>query len=329
MQFTAQADPDGASNPALVGADIEIRWSWLEPNAPVNGMHTYDWAPFDDLIARWHAAGKRVMLLVHYIAYTGSCSGEQEMPTWELARVPHTCDQQNGVVLPDYFDPTFVADLQGFVRAIGAHYAASPYKADIAYVRIGVGVGGEAFPVKTGPNDEQAWAQLQSWRYTPYVWRDWIESRLGDYRAAFPWTLVIAPVNNQFFTDPQPDPTTGQARLTLQAEIAYWAAAHGYGIGQQGLAPGYNYAGIRDICRYVLAHWPSTFIQFQTTSSVHDAATINEDIQTARCYGGKVIEWYAKPANDPALIPAIQRFNDLATGRASIPADYCSELVGA
>ncbi len=326
MQFTAQADPNGVSNAALVGADVEIRWSWLEPNAPANGTHQYDWAQFDDIIARWHAAGKRVMLLVHYTDYTGSCSSQQEMPAWEIARIQHVCDSAYGVVTPNYFDPTFITDLRTFVHAIGDHYAASPYKGDIAYVRIGVGVGGEAFPNKTGPNDQPTWSQMQSWGYTPYTWREWIEDRLSDYKSMFPWTRVIAPVNNQFFTDPQPDPTTGLTGLTLQMEIAYWAASRGFGIGQQGLAPGYNYAGIRDICRYVRAHWPGTFIQFQTTSGTRDADTINGDIQTAFCYGGTVIEWYAKPANDPAFASAYEHFNDLVTGRVSAPADYCSSL---
>ncbi len=317
MQFTAQGNASGPNQPGLQGADIEIRWNWLEPNAPINGVHQYDWAQFDSTIARWHAAGKRVMLLVHYTDYTGSCSSQQEMPAWEIARIQHVCDSAYGVVTPNYFDPTFITDLRTFVHAIGDHYAASPYKGDIAYVRVGTGIGGEEIPNRGGPTNLPVWNQLQQWGYTPIAWRNWVESRLSDYQAAFPYTTVLNSVNTLWATDPAADPTTGMTGLSIQSEIAYWAAAHGFGIGCQTLSPGFDYAKIREITTYIRAHWPQTFIEFQTKTGVASVAEVQGDIQTAYCYGAKAIEWYANVANTASYQQAFQTWEQLSSGQMS------------
>jgi hypothetical protein len=344
MQFEAAATAPGTFNAAglteagIQGVDVEIRWSWLEPDAPVNGVHHYNWSPFDSEIAQWHNAGKRVMLLVHYIGGSGSCSSAQMMPDWEITRIPHVCGSY-GEIIPDYFDPTFVSDLETFVRAIGNHYAQSPSKNALAYVRIATGVGGEETAVKGDWRDWSTFEQVTQWGYTPYTWRDWVEARLTTYQHAFPWTIVLnavnvivtsanncSPAGPCTFRDPNRDPTTGQTGLTIQAEIAYWAADHGLGIGQQGLAPGYTYANIPGITAYIRAHWSKTFIEFQTNMAENDPSSVQGNIRTAYCYGGKTIEWYANVATNPAYQRVFQDWNQLASGQTKPPSGYCTGL---
>ena len=331
----------GLTAPSIQGGDVVMSWSWLEPNPPVDGAHQYNWSPFDSEVAQWHRAGKRVMLLVRYVgdaAGPGSCDGEQMMPAWEIARVPHVCGA-SGAIIPNYFDPTFIADLQAFVAAIGSHYGHSPDRSAIAYVRIATGVGGEETAVKGDWRDWAAFEQMARWGYTPYAWRDWVEARLSSYQQAFAWTIVLnsvdvivdsasncTPAGPCLFRDPQPDPTSGQTGLPIQAEIAYWAAAHGFGIGQQGLAPGYDTARIREITAYIKAHWPRTFIEFQTVQTDNDPASIEGNIQTAFCYGGSTIEWYPVVATNAAYQQAFARWDQLTRGVAHPVSGYCDKL---
>jgi hypothetical protein len=337
-QFTTA----GLTTSGIQGDDVVITWNWLEPDAPVNGVHQYNWAPFDSQIAQWHQAGKRVMLLVRYVGTQGAaapgCAGPQLMPDWELARIPHTCGMA-GEVLPNYFDPTFIADLDGFVAAIGAHYAQSQDKSAIAYARIATGVGGEETAVKGDWRDWPAFQQMAQWGYTPYAWRNWVEARLSSYHQSLPWTTVLNAIdvivdsaNNCsasgpcHFSDSKADPTSGQTGLTIQAQIAYWAAAHGLGIGQQGLAPGYDTGGIREITAYVVAHWPSTFIEFQTDKTENDLGSVQGNIQTAYCYGGKTIEWYPNVATNAAYQQAFAHWDQYVRGQAQPPSGYCNGL---
>jgi hypothetical protein len=61
-----------------------------------------------------------------------------------------------------------------------------------------------------------------------------------------------------------------QAGKQFILDVAYWAAAHGIGVGAQGLVPNYpsNYADIKAILAYIQAHYPQTYIQFQTVSGI-------------------------------------------------------------
>lgn len=94
------------------------------------------------------------------------------------------------------------------------------------------------------------------------------------------------------------DPTTG---VPVQMEVAYWAAAHGMGVGALGLVPYYpsNYAGIKTIVAYILSHYPQTYIQFQTVVGIPEPRVIQRDIQTASQLGARSIEWYEDDATNP------------------------------
>jgi len=115
-----------------------MNWVDVEPQQGV-----FNWAPADNEAAAWAAAGKRFTLIVKYINEGTSgtdCSSPQLIPSWEIARIPSFCDTDMGTLIPDYFDPTFTADLQAYVQAIARHFAASPYRNNLLYARIAVGL---------------------------------------------------------------------------------------------------------------------------------------------------------------------------------------------
>jgi len=328
----------GPSSPLLQGGDVIIDWAAAEPNAPVNSVHTYAFVAFDKKVAEWAQAGKKAMLLGHYITYGGSsCTGGQALPSWEIAKLGSAntlcAASPNGglAVIPNYFDQTFIDDLQTFVKAVADHYAASPYKSSIAYVRIGTGVGGEEFPVQ--PTYANV-AQVTRWGYTPIVWRNWVEARLTNYHSVFGWTAVLNSVSQipvgagqctpgakwcpQAY-DSGVDPTTGKTGLPIQAEIAYWAAAHGLGVGSQALLPKFTYAESNVIIPYVRQHWPGTFIEMQPTAAVTGLTQLQGEAQTAYCYGANLIEWYAQDASNPSYATTIRSWNGWAQGTAPPP----------
>jgi hypothetical protein len=51
------------------------------------------------------------------------CSRAQLLHAWEISRIPHFCDADQGTLIPDYFDLTFKQDLESYVNAIAEHFA--------------------------------------------------------------------------------------------------------------------------------------------------------------------------------------------------------------
>lgn len=341
----------GPTNPALGGVDVLITWAGLEPSAPVNGVHTYNWAPYDNEVQAWVSHGKKVMLAVRYVSEftkegtlqggNGQCSPNDEyLPSWAAGGAGFAvyCDADEGVFLPNFFSNTFINQLKTFEQAVAQHYANSPWVKSIAYVRVGTGAAGEEIPNVHGPADPGPWNWLASVGYTNANWRDWVEARLTEDKSYFSYTTVLNSVNviGGAAKDPNPDPTTGQVGLSYQAEIAYWAAAHGLGVGVQALTPGLDYAGIRTIEQYISDHWPNTFREFQTWSGVGSASNVAGDIRTAYCYAGGdrglnpaghiAIEWYKQDANNPAYLPLLQSGAQMIEASAQPASGYCSGL---
>ncbi len=181
------------------------------------------------------------------------------------------------------------------MQAIATHVATSPYRANVLYVRIGLGLAGEGIPLtpcqasdtSCDSADYQAdLRQLVAYGYTPQHWEAWQENMLTGYQQAFAPTTVIYPINALAL-----NPTTGNP---VQVDVAYWAAAHGFGVGAEGLVPvpNYRYADLQIILPYIRQHYPSTYIQFQTVSRVGSYDAIAGDIQTAGGFGARTVEWY-------------------------------------
>ena len=295
-KYTASA----LSAPGIGAVTVQLNWDAMETSPGV-----FNWAPVDKEVADWASRGKQFILIVRLQGGT-SCTGRQVLPAWEIARVPHLCAAYPGDIIPDYFDPTYTADSHAYIQAIGQHFAQSPYRSHLAYVRIAKGRGGENMPIKGGPSDP-AWAQLQRWGLTPDTLKQYHEQRLLFEQSLFPYTHVI------YNVDPLgvQDPATGQP---LQQVIAEFAAAHGMGVGYNGLRPGSS----GGIGRSSLAQkYPNTYITFQTVFSVGSLSAIQGDITTASGAGGRAIEWYTGDATNPAYQSAFQQW------QSTVDTKYC------
>ena len=293
------------TNPTIGGVDINLNWVAVEPQ-----QGKFQFGPLDKEIADWASHGKKYTLIVRYVSEegttTGDCSGTQFMPAWEIARIPHFCDRDLGTIIPDYFDPTFQSDVQAFVKAIADHVAQSRYKDQLSYARVGVGLAGEGFFLTYQQAHFDTYkTKLVSWGYSPTAWKIWQEQMMSYYKSVFPYTTVIYPI-----VQLDTDPTTN---MPVQMEVAYWAAAQGIGVGEQGLVPNYpsNYAEIKTILTYIQSNYPNTYIQFQTVSDVSGEDAIQGDIQTAYQLGARSIEWYGKDAVNQSYQSDFQQWQQM------------------
>jgi hypothetical protein len=289
-------NPAALTDPNIGAVDISMNWSQVEPEQGV-----FNWGPADKVMAAWSAKGKKFTLIIRYISedkiQSGCSSTQQFLPQWETARIKTFCDSDLGILIPDYFDPTFIADLKAYAQAIANHIAVSPYKNNLLYVRAAVGMGGEGFPYfRQGDYLTEDEPKLESFGYTPTTWAVWQREMMSAYQQAFSSTTVIYPVNGLDI-----DPTTGEP---VQVENARWAAARGMGIGQQGLAPSTNYP----LFQQLRAKYPKIYIQFQTNWSVGNTAGIQGDAQAAKKNGAQFIEWYTTDAVNSANQPVFAQW---------------------
>jgi hypothetical protein len=277
-------NPAALANPNIGAVDVSMNWSQVEPEQGV-----FNWGPADSAMAAWSARGKKFTLIIRYVTedqYQNGCNNSKQfLPTWEIARIPTFCDSDQGIVIPDYFNATFQADLKAYVQAIATHVAAGPYKNNLLYVRAGVGMGGEGFPYfQKGDYLTVDEPQLERYGYTPTAWAAWQKEMMSAYQQAFSYTTVIYPVDSL-----ATDPATGKQ---VQVENAWWAAAQGMGIGAEGLIPTTN----APLFQQIRAQYPKIYIQFSTLWSVGNTAGIFGDMQAAKLNGGQFIEWYSPDA---------------------------------
>ena len=292
-------NPAALASPNIAAVDVNMNWVSVEPQQGV-----FNWQPADKEIAAWAAQGKKFTIIARFINEgQGNCNGFQLMPAWEMARVPHFCST-TGQVIPDYFDPTFSADLKAYAQAIARHIAASPYRSNLLYIRLGIGMGGEGFPVPNPTNANTAdKAQLQNYGYTPTAWAAWQKELMTYYKSVFPSTTIIYPINGQ-----DSDPATGQ---DVSVENANWAAANGFGIGQQGLKPGTH----SPLFQSLRSHYPHLYIQYQTVGVVNSYQAVQADIQAAERNGAQSIEWYSHNAVNPHYQPLLAQWQQTVNNK--------------
>lgn len=302
--------PQALANPNVDGVVINLNWASVQPTQGV-----YNFAPLDQMMNAWGQASKHFVFVVRYANESGSTSAtscnvaHQYLPAWEVARIPHFCDTDRGVIIPDYFDALFQHDLLTYVQAIATHVAASAYRANLLYVRIGVGLAGEGIPLmgwNCAPGDptcnyadfQADLSQLVAYGYSPQQWEAWQERMLAAYQQAFASTTVIYPINVLGI-----NPITGKP---IQMDVAFWAAAHGFGMGVEGLRPVPHPYG--NILPYIMQHYPNTYLQFQTIWSVGSYSEMQGDIQTASGAGARSVEWYESDITTASFQPLFQQW---------------------
>ena len=318
------------SSPDIDAVDINLNWYLVEPQPGV-----FNFAPADQEIAAWSSHGKKVTLELRFQHETNApasnCTNDGWLPSWVAGSIPTLCETRDAAsfIIPDYFNQTFQADWRSYVGAVADHYADSPYKSNVAYTRVALGLGAEAFPLEPCYNPvvqgcdatayKAAVRKLQTWGYTASSWLGWQESLLSYYKSKFPFTTVIYPINQMLYPTSNRlniDPETGNP---IEMDVAYWAAAHGMGIGQQGLDGIYtkDYAKFNEIAAYLYRHYPKTYIQFQTVAELSNKGTsldcsaaclFQKDVQAGEHYHARSIEWYSADDVSPSFQPYLAQW---------------------
>jgi hypothetical protein len=327
------------SDSYVQGVDVNVNWGAVE-TSPGN----FDWTQLDDTANAWASAGKHIVLVVRAANETGgatvnnsfappTCTANSDsiLPQWMINGLGFDgtfCDADLESIVPDWFSTAFQTDFLQFVSALAKHVSSeSSYNSYISYVRIGVGLGGEAFPVMpngtgTGcdfsdPSDstppcqqdegsDKAW-MTQNWGYSGQAWENFQETMLAAYDAAFPTVPLIYPITVQ---------DNDAAGTPVDYAVTEWATTHysNIGIGQECLSPGGfgSYADFGTIDSMVRDDWnPDAYIQFQTCGPTTTTADEKAIITAAEGYGARSIEWYqatffeVQPPTGPPEPPSV------------------------
>lgn len=283
------------TNPNIGAVDITLNWAQVEPQQGV-----FNWTPADNEMSAWVGAGKEFTLIVRYIneLKQKGCTANQFLPAWEAARVPSICDS-GGEILPDYFDVQFQSDLQAYVAAIQQHMASSPYLSSLVFVRIGVGMAGEAKPCVNCNSADLA--QLNAWGYTVDKWATWQKSMLAGYQS----TWSASPTSSVPLICPLGDNDKESSGIQVSKDVGLYEASKGFGVGQEGLhnVSGYANGMAVQIAKQVRATYPTAYIQFQTVGyipSTLGVTEVNGDISIVENAGAFSVEWYDTDSTNPA-----------------------------
>ncbi len=217
--FAGEAKPGEADLPYLAGANLVYYWSQVEPE-----KGRIDFTRIDRDIAPWVAKGKVVCLRFSsagwekwYKKYSG-----QGTPQWVYNEGVPGVTEQDGAILPVYWNPIYIKELQEFIRAIAQHYDGNP---NIAYIQIAIGDGGETLADTYTPNKDR----LSLWRtvgYTDQTWWTTVQAIAGIYKKSFTRTPLALMIDSTFL-----DKTHGLNFHTVSS----WAAAQGFWLQDNGL----------------------------------------------------------------------------------------------
>lgn len=319
-------NPASLSNSNVGGVVINFSWGAVEPQQGV-----FNFAPADNEIAAWVHAGKKVVFQVRFLKQggvasvpnCGAANQGDDLPVWEVNRIPHLCQSFRGMIIPNYFSPTFQADAKAFVSAVAQHYSNSPYRSSIVYVRVATGTGGEQNLLQgcRSPSCRSEYQadvqQLMSWGYSPAALITYDENMLSFDKSVFNYTTVMYALGG-------PIPQVGKLNINPETgnpvwmDVAEWAAANGMGVGQMGLNPSPSYAsggGLSTIISNILAKYPNTYIHFQTVDRVTSAADVQADITTATNLHARTIEWYEQDINNPSYQSLLQQWQQTVNSK--------------
>jgi Beta-galactosidase len=176
-----------ASNPYIAGAHLGYYWSQLEPQ-----KGQYNWKVIDQQMAPWVSQGKKVILRVSAAGWTRWAPpySQNGTPQWVYDLGVASVTEIDGSVLPQYWNPLFLKNFADFVHAFALRYDGNP---NVAYIDIGLGVGGEAKADShnSNPNQLTLWKQIG---YTNALWWYTIQHIMQDYTSSFTHTsLAVMP----------------------------------------------------------------------------------------------------------------------------------------
>jgi hypothetical protein len=220
--FSGGNTADLASNPDVAGRSLVYYWAQLEPQPGV-----YRWDLIDRDMQPWVAAGKKVILRVSaagWASWDKAADSAHGTPAWVYARGVKSVTEKDGAVMPQYWSPAFLKNLNDFLTAFAARYDGNPH---VTAVDIAVGVGGE-----TKPDSESNPQLLSLWQavgYTDPVWWNTVTQIITDYTQAFRKTPLAIMPDKTFLG--------GTSGYNESKTVAY-AVSKGLWLQDNGLIPG-------------------------------------------------------------------------------------------
>ncbi len=211
-----KSQPYQIAEPTVMGQTIVVVWSDVD-----TGTGVYNWSSIESQISPWWAAGKKTGLVVWYLS---EGTAPVATPAYVLAQLPPTvsCTDGSGATfanIPDVLSTAFQSAYTTFLKAFFAKYGSDPR---IAYIRVGMGSGGETYPRCTR-------TQESSYGMTQSLWQNYVESMMSTEHT-FTGSVPVMVGINCYGT---PCPTTNP--FAFPSSVAALAVSFGWGFGSQGL----------------------------------------------------------------------------------------------
>src|SRR5690348_15267441 len=253
-----------ASSPYVAGIHLGYYWSQLEPQ-----KGQYNWSVIDQQMAPWIKYNKKVILRVSTSGWTRWAPpySQSGTPQWVYDLGVRLVKENDGSILPEYWNPIFLQNFADFVHAFALRYDGNP---NIAYIDIGLGVGGEAKVDSHNGNPNQ----LSLWKNIGYTNAQWwyaIQNLIQAYSASFTKTPLAVMPDKVFI-----EKTKGYTAALLLD----YAIQHGLWLQDNGL--------------FKNRQLPSQFMRVphpeeQTASTAVTGDTLQADIQQALNLGANYI----------------------------------------
>ena len=293
IQFTGEQNPNNASNPYLAGANLAFYWSQVEPQ-----KGHYRWDIIDQEMKPWVTNGKKLILRVSTSGWTHWSPPYSGLgtPQWVYDLGVPSVTEIDDSVLPQYWNPIFLRNLNDFIYAMAQRYDGNP---SIAFVQIAVGIGGET-KVDSHGNNPQLLELWQSIGYSDPVWWGAVQKIITLYTASFHATPLAVMPDKTFI-----DRTPGyQESLLLD-----YAVKHGVWLQDNGL---YANRTLPPIWMTV----PHAEEQIARTKQTGD--TLLSDLQTALDLGANYILVFTSDIDNPENQAALQWAASLAHQKVGV-----------
>ncbi|MGW2517690.1 beta-galactosidase [Streptomyces sp. NPDC001617] len=220
--FSGGNTSDLATNPDVAGRSLVFYWAQLEP-----AQGQYRWDLVDQAMQPWVAAGKKVILRVSasgWAKWDTAANSAHGTPAWVYAQGVKSVTEQDGAVLPEYWNPAFEKDMAAFLQAFAARYDGN---ANVAAVDISIGVGGES-KADSEKNDNLL-SLWQSIGYTDELWWQYAQETITAYTGVFHRTPLALMPDKTFI---------GGTDGYNEEKIVDYAVAKGIWLQDNGVVPG-------------------------------------------------------------------------------------------
>ncbi|MBW8792558.1 MAG: beta-galactosidase [Streptomyces sp.] len=254
--FSGGNTSDLASDPDVAGRSLVYYWAQLEPQ-----QGQYCWNLIDQDMKPWVAAGKKVVLRVSaagWAKWDTAADSAHGTPAWVYAQGVKSVTEQDGAVMPEYWNQTFESDLDTFLAAFAARYDGN---AAVSAVDISIGVGGESkADSEKNPDLLSLW---QSIGYTDELWWGYAQHTITTYTSVFHRTPLALMPDKTFI---------GSTAGYDESRIVDYAVAKGIWLQDNGVVPG----------RTLSAPWGRTPVIAEMRGATGDTGdNLADDLQAA------------------------------------------------